>query len=111
MDDEGNRQAAVADGLDLDAPNAVVVGATEAELLQRHRVQLREQLAIDRCQLRYAPGGIDAVEIVRRNDTVHGRDCAAARERMNIVEVALAGQPGNRAGRRIDPEYRMLEHV
>ena len=84
--------------LHLHAPDLVAVGAGEAELLEAHRVELGQQVAVDVGQLRDLALGVDAVEVVGRHHAVRGEERAAAGQRHDVAGMAVAGQPRDLAG-------------
>ena len=112
MDEEGDRQlGGHARRPQRPAPHRIVVGAGEAELVEDHRVHLGEQVAVDAGQLGRLAALVEPVEVVGRHDAVHGRDRAAAGERVDVAVMAVAGQARDLAGRGVDPEHRLLERV
>src|SRR5512139_936998 len=112
MHDEGDRQLASRTlRLDLHAPNLVTVCAGEAELLERHRIEFGQQVAVDVCQLRDFARSVDAVNVVRGHDAVGGVDRAAPGQRYDVAGMAGIGQPYLLAGRGGDAEDGRFHHV
>ena len=52
-----------------------------------------------------------SLEIVGRGNAVHRRQRCPAGERVDVAEMPLAGQPGDRAGRGIDTEHGLLKRI